>query len=245
MQRVPIILTAVLLSTTSGLSAAETKPPSPMTVVDSRYVKIEAGPVPGQMDLLNNLLEIEVPDHLNTVGQALEYILSPYGFRLADCEPDNEAQYLLFSLPLPDPHRHLETMTLHDALFTLGGEGFSPEVNPVKRTLCYQLRSDFQHYVSQYDIVQVKQQWQAIKDSSTQIVEEESDEQIRESYGPVRPGESLSSIANQLPVDSVAFDQLLVHLFDANPQAFFENNMNALYAGVVMVIRAGESCFSG
>jgi len=236
MQRVSIILTAVMLSTTSGLSATETKPQSPMTVADSRYVTVEAGPVPGQMDLLNNVLEIEIPDYLNTVGQTLEYILSPYGFRLADCEPDNEAQYLLFSLPLPDPHRHLETMTLHDALSTMGGEGFAPVVNPIKRTLCYQLRSDFQHYVSQYDIEQAKHQWQVLKDTTAPVVEEEPEQQTPESYGPVKLGESLSSIASQIPVEGVTFDQLLVHLFDANQQAFKDKNMNALYAGVILII---------
>lgn len=59
-----------------------------------------------------------------------------------------------------------------------------------------------------------------------------------ESY-TVRPGDTLSKIANKLQVDSnAAPKQTMVALYRANPQAFANNNMNVLRSGAVLRVPA-------
>ena len=240
MQRFLNSLLAATLCTASGLSSAETIEQSQITVLDSRYVNVRAVPKPGQTDLLSNIVELKFPDQIHNIGRALEFVLQQYGFRLADCQTVTPEQYLLFMLPLPNPHRQLGPMTLDDTLSTLGGEGFVRSVNPVNRTVCYQLREGYQHYVDAFDIETARRQWLALKESTSLSVEEISEQSPSESYGPVKPGEYLSSIASQIPISDITLDQLLVHLFNTNPQAFFNDNMNALSAGAVLVIQPLE-----
>lgn len=239
MQRLLTILLAVTLCIVSGLSSAKTIEQS-ITVLDSRYVNAQAVPEPGQRDLLSNIVELEFPDQIHNVGRALKFVLEHYGFRLADCQTVIQEQYLLFMLPLPSPHRQLGPVTLSDALSILGGKGFVHSVNPVNRTVCYQLREEYQHYVDAFDIETARRQWLALKESTSLRVEEISEQSPSESYGPVKPGENLSSIANQILISGITLDQLLVHLFNSNPQAFFNGNMNALSAGAVLVIQSLE-----
>lgn len=240
MQRFLNILLAVTLCTASGLSSAETVEQSQITVLDSRYVNVRAVPEPGQTDLLSNIVELKFPEQIPNVGNALELVLQHYGFQLADCQTNTSEQYLLFMLPLPNPHRQLGPMTLSDALSTLGGEGFVHSVNPVTRAVCYQLREEYQRYVDAFDIETARRQWLSFKESASLSVEEIPEQSLSESYGPVKLGEYLSSIASQIPIIDITLDQLLVHLFDTNPHAFFNDNMNALSAGAVLVIQPLE-----
>ncbi len=56
----------------------------------------------------------------------------------------------------------------------------------------------------------------------------------------VRPGDSLSSIAQRNATEGVSLDQMLVGLYRSNPQAFQGNNMNRLKAGVVLNVPSAE-----
>ena len=54
-------------------------------------------------------------------------------------------------------------------------------------------------------------------------------------YGPIRKGETLSEIATELRGgDRFSMDQVMLALYDRNPQAFFDNNINNLKAGFVL-----------
>jgi pilus assembly protein FimV len=57
----------------------------------------------------------------------------------------------------------------------------------------------------------------------------------------VRAGDSLSRIATQTQRSGVSLDQMLVSLYRGNPQAFMDNNMNRLKAGVVLAVPSAES----
>jgi type IV pili sensor histidine kinase/response regulator len=98
-------------------------------IFESRYLSAQVGPENAQIDLLQSIVDLRVPEKTTTVGGALDYLLRPYGFQLDDSHDLNEPsevneQYLLFVLTLPEPHRNLGTMTLMDALNTLGGKSF-------------------------------------------------------------------------------------------------------------------------
>jgi len=57
----------------------------------------------------------------------------------------------------------------------------------------------------------------------------------------VRPGDSLSRIANRTQRPGVQLDQMLVGLFRANPDAFVSSNMNRLRAGVVLAVPGADT----
>ena len=56
----------------------------------------------------------------------------------------------------------------------------------------------------------------------------------------VKPGDTLSRIANKTQVDGISLDQMLVGLYRANPDAFVDNNMNRLKAGVVLKVPGSD-----
>jgi pilus assembly protein FimV len=56
----------------------------------------------------------------------------------------------------------------------------------------------------------------------------------------VRPGDTLSRIANRTQRPGVSLDQMLVSLFRGNPQAFMDDNMNRLRSGAVLSVPGAE-----
>ncbi len=57
----------------------------------------------------------------------------------------------------------------------------------------------------------------------------------------VKPGDTLSHIATTTQRPGVSLDQMLVGLYRANPQAFVDNNMNRLKAGVVLGVPGADT----
>lgn len=60
----------------------------------------------------------------------------------------------------------------------------------------------------------------------------------------VRQGDTLSRIAGKTQRAGVSLDQMLVSLYRANPEAFVENNMNRLKAGVVLAVPSADDAKS-
>ncbi|MBV6447819.1 MAG: hypothetical protein FCKEOINB_01455 [Nitrosomonas sp.] len=60
--------------------------------------------------------------------------------------------------------------------------------------------------------------------------------QMKNSYGPVKRGDTLSSIARQVSPAGVDLNQMLVALYHANRDAFIADNMNLLKSGAVLKI---------
>lgn len=58
---------------------------------------------------------------------------------------------------------------------------------------------------------------------------------------PVRPGDTLSHLAEQALVPGATLEQMMVGLYRGNPQAFANNNMNRLKSGVVLKVPEAES----
>jgi len=57
----------------------------------------------------------------------------------------------------------------------------------------------------------------------------------------VKPGDTLSGIAGRSVRPGISLDQMLVSLYRGNPQAFVDNNMNRLKAGVVLAVPAPDA----
>src|SRR6185436_13188345 len=56
----------------------------------------------------------------------------------------------------------------------------------------------------------------------------------------VRRGDTLSRIAGEVKPANVTLEQMLVALFNANPNAFDGGNMNRLRAGAILNVPAAE-----
>ena len=212
-------------------------------ILESRYLTVQVGPEVVKTDLLKSIVDLRVPEKITTVGGALDFLLRPYGFQLdgsheVDEQPEADEQYLLLVLTLPEPHRDLGTMTLMDALATLGGKSFRPLINPVKRSVRYQLREGFGQFATAEDMEVAKQQWLDQKEITSLPSKEpgavSAAQQEHQTYGPVQRGDSLSRIASQLELRGITIDQVLVYLFQANPHAFGNGNMNHLLAGAML-----------
>jgi len=213
------------------------------SILESRYLSAQVGPENAQIDLLQSIVDIRVPEQITKVGEALDYLLRPYGFQLdapheVDEQPEADEQYLLLVLTLPEPHRNLGSMTLMDALTTLGGKSFRPLINPVKRSVRYQLREGLGQFATAEDIEVARQEWLDQKEITSLPPKEPVGisvaQQEHQTYGPVQRGDSLSHIASQLDLQGMTIDQVLVYLFRENPHAFANDNMNHLLAGAML-----------
>ncbi|WP_293373563.1 FimV/HubP family polar landmark protein [Nevskia sp.] len=64
-------------------------------------------------------------------------------------------------------------------------------------------------------------------------------------YGPVQPAQTLWSIAKTLPREAgVTMDQMLLALYNANPQAFADGNINHLLSGRILTVPSSAEALS-
>ncbi|MCB1863359.1 MAG: pili assembly chaperone [Gammaproteobacteria bacterium] len=103
-----------------------------------RYSVIAAVPTKAQTDLLATTLTIRFPERIQTLGEAVRYLLQRSGYRLAKVQSIGPDTVTLFALPLPVVHRSLGPMTLRDALETLAGPTFNLVQDPVHRLITFE-----------------------------------------------------------------------------------------------------------
>ena len=103
-----------------------------------RYSMYAASPTAAQTDLLVTTVTLHFSKHIQTVGEAVGYLLQRSGYHLADVETIGPDTVSLFALPLPAVHRRLGPMTLHDALKTLAGPAYRLVQDPVHRLITFE-----------------------------------------------------------------------------------------------------------
>ena len=103
-----------------------------------RYSLISATPTAAQAELLAAIITVQFPERIQTVGEAVPYLLQRSGYRLATADSIGADTAALFALPLPAVHRNLGPMTLRDALEILAGPAFHLVQDPVHRLITYE-----------------------------------------------------------------------------------------------------------
>lgn len=122
----------------AGVCAVASANPQANAVQTGRYSILTAKPTEAQVELLATTVMIRFPQRIQTVGEAVHYLLQRSGYRLVPADfLDPEAAALL-ALPLPAVHRSLGPMTLRDALTTLAGPAFQLVQDPVHRLMTFQ-----------------------------------------------------------------------------------------------------------
>ncbi|MCU7943539.1 MAG: hypothetical protein KZQ87_12755 [Candidatus Thiodiazotropha sp. (ex Cardiolucina cf. quadrata)] len=103
-----------------------------------RYSLLVATPTQAQAELLATTVIIQYPARIQTVGEAVRYLLQRSGYRMVSTELIGADAQVLFALPLPVVHRSLGPMTLRAALETLAGPLFQLVQDPFHRLISFE-----------------------------------------------------------------------------------------------------------
>jgi len=134
-----LIISLFLLGLLSLPAIAQEKNQS----VVGRYLTVSQIPLVGQADLLSQTFEVRFPNNINTIGDAINYLLHFSGYRLIETRKLCPAAQSLLIQPLPEIDRNLGPLSLKDGLLTLAGEPFQLIVDPVHRLISFSLKPSY------------------------------------------------------------------------------------------------------
>ena len=106
-------------------------------VIINRYMEVETGPRPDQLDLLSPVLVLELDSDVRHVGDAVRAVLEGSGYQLSSRASDRSEREPLFNFALPASHRSLGPMSLREALWTLAGAGWMVIEDPKNRLVTF------------------------------------------------------------------------------------------------------------
>ena len=107
------------------------------TVKTDRYTDLSLRPQPEQLDLLSVNISTNIPRSITTVKAAVDFLLMRSGYVLVDLSQQSEETKIMMGNPLPESHRHIQTMSLRAALSMLAGNYFELKENNVYRSIMY------------------------------------------------------------------------------------------------------------
>ncbi len=134
----PTSPTAAIAICVAGLCALASQNLQANDAQVGRYSVIAAIPTKAQADLLATTMTVRFPERIQTLGEAVRYLLQRSGYRLADTRSIGPDAVSLFALPLPAVHQSLGPMMLRDALETLAGPAFNLVQDPVHRLVTFE-----------------------------------------------------------------------------------------------------------
>jgi type IV pili sensor histidine kinase/response regulator len=108
-----------------------------VTQVD-RYSVVATGPTAGQRDLLSVTAVISIPSDIESLGDALRWILQDSGYRLAANPVLTEEVRVMLELPLPAVHRRFELMPLKTVMGLMVGPAFYVVQDSVHRLIAFE-----------------------------------------------------------------------------------------------------------
>ncbi len=134
-----LLLSGLLVMSASTLVFAATD----TTNVD-RYLVVANQPLAAQSNLLAQTFQVRFPLHINTLGEAVRYLLRFSGYSLAKDRDQSMEVAALLARPLPEVNRNFGPMSLQTGLMTLAGKPFGLWVDPVHRLIGFRLLPHYQ-----------------------------------------------------------------------------------------------------
>ncbi len=104
-----------------------------------RYSTLPPVATVAQADLLAAIITVRIPESVQTVGEAVRFLLLRSGYRLLAKEDMNMDTVDLLALPLPAVHRAFGPIVLRDALEMLAGPAFRLVQDPQHRLISFEL----------------------------------------------------------------------------------------------------------
>jgi type IV pili sensor histidine kinase/response regulator len=108
-----------------------------------RYLTAENKPKSSQIDLLSQEFQVRFPSFVQTIGNAMEYLLKQSGYSLVPEDKRSTALKVALSKPLPAIDREFGPMKLKDGLATLAGPVFILVNDPLNRMVSFNLSSKY------------------------------------------------------------------------------------------------------
>lgn len=142
MKRTPFAIARPLFALAMGLGGV-CVPADASADVDEvqvgRYSTLPPVATAAQADLLAAIITVRIPDSVQTVGEAVRYLLLRSGYRLQAMEAMNADTVDLLALPLPAVHRAFGPIVLRHALEMLVGPAFRLVQDPQHRLISFEL----------------------------------------------------------------------------------------------------------
>ena len=113
---------------------AEEKPSEEVRV--GRYSYLAPVATAEQANPLNVVVSLKLPQQIENVGTAIEFLLQRSGYRL-EKNVNKKATALLYDLDIPAVHRDLGPITLTNALQTLTGPEWELKINKLTRKITF------------------------------------------------------------------------------------------------------------
>lgn len=107
-------------------------------VTVARYSTVQPAPSMAQRDPLAAPVVSVLPASVTRIGEAVETLLGPSGYRLASPLAAEAERAELLDLPLPEAHRALGPLPLRTALAILAGPAFTLVEDPVHRLISFE-----------------------------------------------------------------------------------------------------------
>lgn len=107
-------------------------------VLVARYSEVALLPSEAQRDPLLSPVQALVPDELIRIGDTVDWLLGPSGYRLSPASKAVPERAMLLALPLPDVHRSPEGLPVRTALQTLAGPAFRLVEDPLNRLISFE-----------------------------------------------------------------------------------------------------------
>ncbi len=114
----------------------------------SRYQTIENKPQYSQIFLLVQRIHVRFPQNVQSVSDAMNYLLQFSGYSLAPTNERSDSLKITLRKPLPIIDRELGPVTLRDGLLTLVGPAFDITHNPIHRTVNFTVKPEYQKYIN-------------------------------------------------------------------------------------------------
>ncbi len=128
-----------------SLTAQESTSPSTLTTTVTqiaRYSVLQPSPALEQQDVLAVAAPLHIPEEIDTVGGAVEWVLNPSGYRLVSSDQWSTEVKDLLNLPLPNARRRFEALSIKDIIALLVGPAFVLVHDPVHRLMSFERCGD-------------------------------------------------------------------------------------------------------
>jgi len=139
-QRLPMLACClgVVVASKAVIAAEQPVTPSKSVTQVDRYSVVATGPTAGQRDLLAVTAVISIPNDIDSLGDALRWILQDSGYRLAANPVMTEEVRIMLELPLPAVHRRFEPMPLKTVMGLMVGPAFYVVQDSVHRLIAFE-----------------------------------------------------------------------------------------------------------
>ena len=138
-----LICLGVSMAIISALASSAFAQSAGLTQV-GRYLSVSNQPKAEQVDLLSSIIQVHFLSEIKTVGGAINDLLRYSGYSLVDDHQQGRDLRNTLKKPLPLVDRDLGPVSLRQALVILIGPAFDLAVDPLNRTVDFQLKPVFE-----------------------------------------------------------------------------------------------------